>query len=68
MSGDIRPKGASVSEPADRVVEQVQKLLASVAEEGKGPSGRVLMIREKSDESTSDCPAWRDEPKSLHGT
>jgi pimeloyl-ACP methyl ester carboxylesterase len=31
------------------------------AEEGKRPRGRVLSIREESDESTADCPGWTKE-------
>jgi pimeloyl-ACP methyl ester carboxylesterase len=31
-----------------------------VTEEGKGPCGRVLSIREKSDDFTEPCPAWED--------
>jgi len=108
VSGKIRPKSASVGDSADRVVEEVRKLLESgvrasnitvvgasmgagiallasarlqnpevrycvlgaclsesvkglVAEEGKGPSGHVLSIREASDDSTSPCPPWKNE-------
>ena len=111
VSWEIRPKSASVSDSADRVVEQVRRLLASgvpadritvvggsmggaiallasarlrnpdlrlgvlgaclsesvrglAADEGKGPSGHVLSIREASDESTASCPAWKDDPES----
>jgi len=111
VSGEIRPKSASVSGSADRVVEQVRQLLNSgvrasdvtvvgasmgaeiallasarlqnpevrfcvlgaclsesarglVADEGKGPSGRLLAIREASDEFTSTCPTWKDDLKS----
>jgi hypothetical protein len=38
--------------------ESVRELLAG---EGKGPSGRVLAIREASDESTANCPSWTKE-------
>lgn len=31
---------------------------------GKAPSGVLLSIREKSDETTEPCPAWRDDPPS----
>jgi hypothetical protein len=31
------------------------------ADEGKGLTGRILAIRETSDESTGGCPAWKDE-------
>jgi pimeloyl-ACP methyl ester carboxylesterase len=108
VTGEIRPKSASVSESADRVVAQVRRLLDSgvpashvtvvgasmgagiallasarlqspelrfcvlgscltsnvrslLAEEGKGPSGHVLSIREASDELTSPCAPWTDE-------
>lgn len=108
VSGEIRPKEASVSEAADRVVEEVRRLLASgvpadhvtvvgasmgaaiafrasarlqnpdlrfavlgaclsetvrglVAEEGKGPAGHLLAIREESDEFSSPCPPWTDD-------
>ncbi len=109
VSGEMRPKSASVSESADRVVAQVQRLLESgvpadhvtvvgasmgaaialrasarlqnpevrfcilgaclsesvrglVAEEGKGPSGRLLSIREASDASTRACEPWKNRP------
>jgi hypothetical protein len=108
VSGEIRPKEASVSDSADRVVEEVRRLLASgvpadhvtvvgasmgaaiafrvsarlqnpdlrfavlgaclaetvravVAEEGKGLAGRLLAIREESDETSSPCPVWNDD-------
>lgn len=32
-----------------------------VAETGKGPSGRVLSIREASDELNRGCPAWKND-------
>ncbi len=31
------------------------------SDEGKGPSGHVLSIREASDETTEPCPAWTDD-------
>lgn len=109
VSGEIRPKNATLSDSADRVVEQVRKLLDSglpagdvtvvgasmgaeiallasarlqnpdvrfailgaclsesvtgvVAEEGKGPSGRLLTIREASDDVTGTCPSWKQDP------
>ncbi len=34
------------------------------AEEGKGPSGRLLSIRETSDDLTADCPAWTNDRES----
>lgn len=108
VSGEIRPKSASVSASADRVVAQVRKLLESgvaadhvtvvggsmgagialvasarlqnpdvrfcvlgaclsesvrglLADEGKGPSGHLLSIREASDDSTADCKPWKSE-------
>jgi pimeloyl-ACP methyl ester carboxylesterase len=108
VSGEIRPKSASVSDSADRVVEQVRKLLESgvpadhitvvgasmgakialvasarlqnqevrycilgaclwenvrriKADEGKSPSGRVLSIREASDDVTGGCPSWNND-------
>jgi pimeloyl-ACP methyl ester carboxylesterase len=41
--------------------ENVRRILAS---EGKAPSGRVLSIREASDESTEPCPPWSGDPGS----
>ena len=35
------------------------------ASEGKGPAGRVLSIREKSDDFTEPCPAWSGENEGL---
>jgi len=32
---------------------------ALLADQGNGPSGRVLAIREASDDSTSPCPPWK---------
>lgn len=111
VSGEIRPKAASVSDSADRVVEQVRRLLESgvradrvtvvggsmgaaialvasarlqnpdvrfcvlgaclsenvrglLADEGKGPSGRLLSIREASDDLTGPCPSWKNDPRS----
>jgi hypothetical protein len=32
-----------------------------LAEGGKGPSGRLLAIREASDESSGQCPAWKND-------
>lgn len=111
VSGEIRPKAASVSESADRVVAQVLRLLGSgvpadrvtvvggsmgavialaasarlqnpdvrfcvlgaclsesvrglLANEGKGPSGHLLSIREASDDSTGACKRWKNEPDS----
>ena len=109
VSGEIRSRSASESDAADRVVEQIHRLLASgvapdrvtvvgasmgagiamvaaarlqnpevrfavlgaclsanvrriLADEGKAPSGRILSIREASDESTEPCPPWRERP------
>ncbi len=116
VSGEIRPRSATVGGAADRVVEQVRQLVGSgvpaarisvvgasmgaaialvaaarleeperrrvilgacasgavpglAASQGKGPSGRLLAIREASDELTGDCPAWTgamDPGASLH--
>ena len=107
VSGEIRPRSASVSDSADLVVAQVRRILGSgvpadrvlvvggsmgaaialvasarlqnselrfcvlgaclsesvrglLASEGNGPSGHVLSIREASDESTSQCPSWKN--------
>lgn len=35
-----------------------------LAEEGRGPSGHLLAIREASDETTAQCPPWKDEASS----
>lgn len=106
--GEIRPKSATVSDSAERVVEQVRQLLESgvpadhvavvggsmgaaialvasarlqnpdvrfsvlgtclsnsvqrlVANEGKGPVGHILAIREATDELTGSCPPWKDD-------
>lgn len=111
VSGEIRPKSASVSDSADRVVEQVRRLLGSgvpadrvtvvggsmgaaialvasarlqnpdvrfcvlgaclsqsvrglIAEEGKGPSGHLLSIREASDDLSGLCPSWKNDLES----
>jgi pimeloyl-ACP methyl ester carboxylesterase len=111
VSGEIRPKSASVSESADRVVAHVRRLLESgvpadhvtvvggsmgaaialvasarlqnpevrfcvlgaclsesvgglLADEGRGPSGHLLSIREGSDDSTVSCKPWKSEPDS----
>jgi pimeloyl-ACP methyl ester carboxylesterase len=111
VSGEIRPRAASVSDSAERVVEQVQGLLGSgvsadritvvgasmgagialvasarlqnpglrfsllgvclsegvrglLAEEGKQPSGHLLVIREASDDLVGPCPPWRTAPGS----
>jgi pimeloyl-ACP methyl ester carboxylesterase len=105
VTGEIRPKGASLDESADRVVKQIRQLMASgvpagritvvggsmgaaialraslrlqepavsfsvlgacmsqsvpllLAEYGKRPAGRILAIREKSDETSEPCPTW----------
>ncbi len=110
VSGEIRPKSSSLSESADRLVEQVRRLLASgvpadritvvgasmgayislrgsarlqqpdvrfcflgacrtesfrdvLAEEGKAPSGRLLFIREASDELSAECEPVKSEAK-----
>lgn len=111
VSGEMRSKTASVSDSADRVVEQVRKLLASgvhpefvtvvgasmgaaiallasarlsnpevrfavlgaclstsvrglLAEEGRRPRGRVLAIREASDDLEGPCPPFGDDSES----
>jgi acetyl esterase/lipase len=50
--------GACLSETAERLV----------ADEGKGPRGRVLSIHEASDEYTTSCPPWSDDlaPSPIH--
>lgn len=110
VTGDMRPKAATVGESADQVVAQVRRLLAArvpadhitvvgasmgasiallaatrlrnpgvrfgilgaclsedvrslVAEQGVGPSGHLLAIREESDDLSSPCPAWKGDPK-----
>ncbi len=109
VSGEMRPKSASLVDSADRVVAQIRKLLGSgvpadhitvvgasmgggiallasarlqnpavrfcilgacvtegmarlVATEGKRPMGRILAVRESSDETTRGCPPWQDDP------
>ncbi|HKA38053.1 MAG TPA: hypothetical protein VKH43_14605 [Thermoanaerobaculia bacterium] len=106
VSGEIRPKNATESDAADKVVAQVRRLLdsgvpasritvvgasmgAGIAmaasarlqnpevrfsilgaclsgnagrireAEGKGLAGRILGIREASDETTKDCQPWK---------
>jgi pimeloyl-ACP methyl ester carboxylesterase len=108
VTGEIRPKDASLTASADHVASQVRGLLASgipapritvvggsmgaaiallaavklqnpalnfcvlspcmslsvpqlLAEQGAKPMGRVLAIREKSDEMSEPCPAWHDD-------
>ncbi|MFN0152284.1 MAG: hypothetical protein ACKVU1_16390, partial [bacterium] len=105
VSGEIRPKSATVSSAADSVVARVRRLVASgvatdritvvggsmgasiallasarlqnpdvrfctlgaclsenvralIADEGAAPSGRVLAIRESSDELVGPCAPW----------
>jgi pimeloyl-ACP methyl ester carboxylesterase len=114
VTGEVRPKGASVGESVDRVVEQVRRLLDSgvpaeriavvgasmgggiavlasarlqnpelrfgvlgvcfsKAEEsafrdsGLRPAGRILAIREASDELTKPCPPWKAESEPRSG-
>jgi dienelactone hydrolase len=106
VHSEIRPKAASVSDAADRVVGEVRRLLksghrvtvvgasmgASIAllasarlqepkvnfcvlgicladnvrdlraKEGKAPSGRLLAIREASDDVIGPCAAWKNDP------
>ena len=40
---------------------------ALLAEEGKAPSGRLLAIREDSDELSDPCPPWRDDAAKAPG-
>ena len=108
LSSEIRPKGASVSASAERVVAEVRRLIdagvpaeritivgasmgASIAfaasarlqnpalrfaflgacplenvravrqEEGRPPAGRLLVVHEKSDDTSAPCAAWRPE-------
>jgi hypothetical protein len=35
-----------------------------VAEHGHGPAGRILAIRERSDETSEPCPPWSDDARS----
>jgi len=39
------------------LAESARELLRA---EGKGPKGHVLSIREASDETTRDCPPWKE--------
>jgi hypothetical protein len=111
VSGEMRPKAASVGESVDRVVEQVRRLLDSgvpperiavvgasmgggiavlasarlqnpklrfcvlgvcfsqveenaVRDNGLRPAGRILVIREASDELTKPCAPWKAEGES----
>jgi pimeloyl-ACP methyl ester carboxylesterase len=111
VTGEIRPKGAAVSDSADRVVDQIRRLVASgvpasritvvggsmgaaiallasvrlqdpaasfcalspclsqsipalLAEHGRRPMGRILAIREKSDEMSEPCSPWKPDPGS----
>jgi hypothetical protein len=110
VSGEIRPRSVSPSDSADRVVEQIRRLIGSgvpadhitvvgasmgayislrasarlqnpavgfcflgacrkesvrevLAEEGKGPAGRLLFIREASDETSADCEPVKSEAR-----
>jgi hypothetical protein len=56
VTGEIRPKDSSLDASADRVVEQVRALRAS----GVPPAGRVLTIRDTSDETSEPSPPWKD--------
>lgn len=107
VTAGIRPRDLSVSDAADRVVDEVRRLLGSgvpadhvtvvgasmggaialvasarlqnaalrfavlggclsesvrrlPAEEGRAPSGRILSIREESDDLTGPCPTWAE--------
>ena len=35
-----------------------------VAEHGRGPAGRILAVREKSDETSEPCPPWKGDARS----
>jgi dienelactone hydrolase len=110
VHSEIRPRVATVSESADRVIEKIRALLASgvrpdritvvgasmgasiaflasvrmrnrdlrfgilaaclsanvkalVEEEKQAPAGAILAIREESDELTSPCDPWKDDPE-----
>lgn len=34
-----------------------------IAEEGKAPSGRILFVREASDDTAPPCPEWKERPE-----
>jgi pimeloyl-ACP methyl ester carboxylesterase len=109
VSGEIRPKDATLDGSAERVALQVRALRASgvpleritilggsmggaialraalvlqekdlrvavlgaclsltvpglAKEYGRAPAGRMLTIRDTSDETSEPCPAWKDDP------
>jgi len=109
VTGEIRPKGATLDAAADHVVEQVRALRGSgvpleritivggsmggaialraavrlqeedlrvavlgaclsltvpllVEEYARPPAGRMLTVRDTSDETSEPCPAWKDDP------
>lgn len=109
VTSEIRPKGATLDQSADHVVEQVRTLRASgvpleritivggsmggaialraavrlqekelrvavlgaclsqtvpllVEEYARAPAGRILTVRDTSDETSEPCPAWKDDP------
>jgi len=109
VTGEIRPKNATLDQSAARVAGQVRRLRAAgvplaritllggsmggaialrtalvlqerdlrvavlgaclsltvpdlVKEYGRAPAGRMLVIRDTSDETSEPCPAWKDDP------
>lgn len=109
VTGEIRPKDATLDVAAERLAEQVRGLRASgvpleritilggsmggaialrtalrlqeprlrvavlgaclsltvpglVEEYGLAPAGRMLTVRDTSDETSEPCPAWKDDP------
>lgn len=109
VTGEIRPKNATLDQSAARVAGQVRRLRAAgvplaritllggsmgaaialraalvlqeqdlrvavlgaclsltvpdlVEEYGRAPAGRMLTIRDTSDETSEPCPAWKDDP------
>jgi pimeloyl-ACP methyl ester carboxylesterase len=109
VTGEIRPKNATLDQSAARVAGQVRKLRAAgvplaritllggsmgaaialraalvmqepdlrvavlgaclsltvpglVEEYGRAPAGRLLTVRDTSDETSEPCPAWEDDP------
>lgn len=109
VTGEIRPKDATLDESAERVAQQVRALRAKgvpleritllggsmgaaialraalrlqerqlrvavlgaclsltlpglLEEYGRPPAGRMLTVRDTSDETSEPCPAWRDDP------
>ena len=113
VTAEIRPRAATLDESAERVAEQVRRLLGSgvpadritvvgasmggvialrasvrlqnpevrfgilggcldvnvreLREEGTAPKGRMLSIREASDDLGGPCPTWKDDTDSHAG-